>query len=103
GFYAVILSAGDFSTVILSGMTGRRSRAVMQSKDPVSAGSTAGLARSFYDSPDIPPHNNPVIAENLDILNISPKPRSRALPRPGMTNKQIRLAIRAYDPRPVQL
>ncbi len=113
-------AAAHIHSVILSGVTGRQSRAVAKSKacpepvegDPMPTGSTTSLARNFHHGPVpivripprvIPPHNNPVIAQNLDFFERSPQPRSRTLPRPRMPHKQIPRPIRPNNPAPMQL
>src|SRR5580658_4482169 len=90
--------------VILSEVIAPRSGAITQSKDPVLVGSTGGPKRSSHSGPTfIPPHNNPVITQNLNLLPRRPQPRSRALPRPRMPNKQIPHPIPPNNPAPMQL
>src|SRR4029077_19502339 len=81
--------------VILSGAAVRRSRAVAQSKDPALAGGAGGPKRSFNSGTIfIPPNDNPVVAQHLNVLARRPQPRRRTLPRPGMTDKQTPRPIR---------
>src|SRR5437667_1799427 len=60
-----------FSLVILSEAIGRRRRAAAQLKSLVFVGTARGPTWHFHYRTDpllIPPHNNPVIAQNLNIL-----------------------------------
>jgi hypothetical protein len=89
--------------VILSEVIGPRSGAITQSKDPYPISNPDGATRHFHPGTIlIPPHDNPVITQNFNILALSPEPRSRALPRPRMPDEKISDTIRADDAGPVQ-
>src|SRR5262249_16356861 len=85
------IHANPTRTVILSG-----------AKDPASACSAVGLNGSFEICFSvrgfIAPQNAPIVAQNLHILARSPQPRSRALPRSRMPNKEIANPVRPHDP-----
>src|SRR5208282_5029072 len=51
----------------------------------------------------IPPHNNPVVAQNLNLFERSPQPGSSALPRSRMPHKQVSHPTRPNNPAPMQL
>jgi hypothetical protein len=51
----------------------------------------------------IPPHNNPIVAQDFNVFALSPQSRCRALSRPRMSYKQIPRPIRPHDPAPMQL
>src|SRR5579863_1364021 len=101
-----------FRLVILSGVNGRRSRAVTQSKDPYPANTVGGSNGSFdrcivaplrIPPVFISPHNNPVITQNLNILALRPQPCRRTLPRPRVPDKQTPRPVSPNDPATMQL
>src|SRR5215469_16430186 len=87
--------------VILSGVTGRQSRGVTESKDPYTL---SWFVPWIGPLPTrlVPAHDNPVIAQYFDILNRSPQASTCTLSCHGMPDEQIRIAICADNPSTVQ-
>ena len=63
----------------------------------------ADVARSSGSRSLIAPHNDAIIAENFDVLDVSPKPSCRALPCTGVSDEQISDSVAAHDAGAVQL
>src|SRR6516164_1728948 len=98
-----LLKSSTLPLVILSGEIGPRSGTISESKDLVSACVTRRLKRAFRNGRRlIPAHNNPVIAQDLDIFDRSPKTSSRTLPCPRMAYEKIRFSIPANNSSAVQ-
>src|ERR1700732_951874 len=72
-----------FSPGILNGLTGPRSGAVTEAENPFLLSRGRTRARRFHTrlvhlaANLVPPNNNSIVAQNLDVLARSPQPRRR--------------------------